>query len=554
MKTDRRSFFKTAGVSAFGLSMASPFIAEAAIDPIHEASEKDQVLFVGDNIAVAETAYGKVRGVLYHGVNQFLGIPYAADTSGAGRFKPARKPESWSETFPALWWPNSAPQTRADNRYNNKYSAFRDCWNYDAYSEDCLGLNIWTQGINDGKNRPVMFWIHGGGFGAGSSFEMSCYHGLLMTKRSDVVFVSINHRLGALGYTNLAGFGGKDFEASGNLSMLDVVFALEWVRENIANFGGDPDNVTIMGQSGGGSKVTTLMAMPSAKGLFHKAVALSGGARRLGDKEASEKLGGYILREAGLTSSQIDKLQAIPWEQYQDIASRASSAFNQDNNASGGPGGGGFRPVVDGTVIPQHPEDSSISSNIPLIICSTFNESSPTAYDAKLDAISLDGVKEQLKGRFGADAGKVVDAYAGAFPSMRPADIWSMAVSARTNAIAIADGRTKQSQPVYLAWFGWQPPLFDSRARAHHCVDIGFWFYNTDFMLSHTGGGARPRSLSAKMSDTLVQFMKTGSPNGGGLPNWPKYTSEKGETMVLNDKSELKNDPDRQARNAIPTA
>jgi para-nitrobenzyl esterase len=217
--------------------------------------------------------------------------------------------------------------------------------------------------------------------------------------------------------------------------------------------------------------------------------------------------------------------------------------------------------VVDGVYLPQHPyfpEPTSEASDVPMIICSTMNESSPSRTDAALEMITLDEVKERVKQRssFGGGAGdkasEVVDAYAKAFPDKKPIEIFSMISSTRTGVVTLADVKVKQPAPVYVAWFCWQPPLFDNRMRAFHCSDICHWLYNTDLMLTHTGGGARPRKLSEKMSGALLQFMRTGNPDGGGLPAWPKYTSENGEVMVLDDESVVKNDPDREARKTLP--
>jgi para-nitrobenzyl esterase len=232
--------------------------------------EDAPVLRVGEDIAKADTQYGKVRGYVLRGIHYFLGIPYGADTSGPNRFMPPQKPKPWTEVRPALWWGNTAPQNM-DKRYANPYASFRDHWNYDDVSEDCLKLNVFTPALKDGKKRPVLFWIHGGGFSNGNGIEHDGYNGENFARLGDAVFCSINHRLGPFGYCNLAGVGGERFAASGNVGMLDIVQALEWVRDNIASFGGDPGNVTIMGQSGGGAKVCTLTAMPAAKGLFHKA-------------------------------------------------------------------------------------------------------------------------------------------------------------------------------------------------------------------------------------------------------------------------------------------
>lgn len=550
MKSNRRNFIQKLGLSTAGLGLGSTLTSEAkGFKP--KEKEDEQVLFVGDNIAVANTQYGKVRGYILRGIHTFLGIPYGADTSGENRFMPPKKPASWMDVKPAVWWGNSAPQIM-EKRYANEYASFVDHWNYDDVSEDCLKINVWTPAL-DNKKRPVIVWLHGGGFVNGNGIEQDGYHGENLSRLGDVVFCSLNHRLGALGFTNLAGVAGNKMAASGNVGMLDIVAALEWVRDNIANFGGDAGNVTIIGQSGGGAKVCTLTAMPSAKGLFHKAVALSGSSLSGLSKDYSEKLGAMVLQEAGLSTNEVGKLQQIPWREYIDIANRAAAKMADEakrlNLARGG-----FAPVADGNFLDAgtfYANNSHFSADVPMIISTTFNEQSPSRVDSSLENISLAEAKEKLKPRFAEKAGEIVDSYAKVFPDKKPIEIWSMILSNRKGAIATADAKAKQKAPVYLAWFGFQPPLFDGRMRAFHCDDICFWFYNTDLMLTHTGGGARPRRLSEKMAKSFLNFVRTGNPNGGGLPNWSRYTSEKGETMILNDECVLKNDPDREARKAL---
>ncbi len=561
MKHGRREFFKIAGTGAAGLTLYSPLALSSCAAPATQKSGDGQVLFIGDDLAIADTQYGKVKGFILRDIFQFRGIPYGADTSGKNRFMAPQKPEPWKDTFDAIWWGNSAPQIM-ENRYANSFASFRDHWNYDDVSENCLRLNVWTPSVTDNKKRPVLVWLHGGGFVNGNGIEQDGYMGENLSRHGDIVFVSLNHRLGPMGFSNLAGVGGDKYAASGNAGMLDIVAALQWVHDNISNFGGDPGNVTIMGQSGGGVKVTTLTAMPSAKGLLHKAVVLSGAALMAGEKDYSEKLGAYILKEAGLKNQEIDKLQDMQWMDYYKLANASARKLNEEL----GPGNfmrRGFNPVADGTYLPKdpyYPEAAPTAADIPMIISSTFNEFYPFPTDKEIDDITLDGVKEKLKDRIGFTpglgdkAGEVVDAYVKIFPDKRPVEILSLIVNNRKSVVALADAKVKQPAPVYVAWFGWQPPLMNNRMRAFHCLDICFWFYNTDLMLTHTGGGVRPRGLSEKMSGALVQFMKTGDPNGGGLPNWPKYSTEKGETMVLNDVSVAKNDPDRDARNLLPSS
>jgi para-nitrobenzyl esterase len=547
MKSNRRNFIQSLGLGAATLSVGSNPLNPGQTAPV---DSDDQLLFVGDNIAVADTQYGKVRGFVLRGINQFLGIPYGADTSGKNRFMPPVKPEPWTDVKPTVWWGNTAPQIM-EKRYSNAYASFVDHWNYDDVSEDCLKLNVWTPKIDSGK-RPVVVWLHGGGFTNGNAIEQDGYHGENLSRLGDIVFCSINHRLGPFGYSHLKAAGGHPH--SGNVGNLDMVAALEWVKNNIANFGGDPNNVTIIGQSGGGAKVTSLMNMPAAKGLFHKAVALSGTSLTGVNKEYAEKLGLKVMEEAGLKPGEIEKLQQIPWREYIDITTRAVEKFAEEAkkmNISRG----GFSPVADGVTMNDQPffsDPNHFSADIPLIINTTFHESSPSRTDAKLEEISLAEVVEKIKPRFGADSAKIVEAYSQNFPKAKPVEVWAMILSNRKGAIAAADAKVSQRKaPVYVSWFGWQPPLFDGRMRAFHCDDICFWFYNTDLMLTHTGGGKRPRALSTKMAKSFLSFIKTGNPNGGGLPAWKPYTKENGETMILDDMCQLVNNPDAQGRKAL---
>jgi para-nitrobenzyl esterase len=561
MKPNRRIFVQTLGAGALGAAM--PSVAAGQAKTPAKGPDEGPVLRIGDAIAVTDTTYGKVRGYILRGVHYFLGVPYGADTAGPNRFMPPQKPKPWTDVYPAYFWGPVSPQNM-ENRYRSPFGSFRDHWNYTDASEDCLRINVFTPALKDGRKRPVMFWIHGGGYTAGNGIEHDGYNGENLARLGDVVFCSVNHRLGPFGYCNLAGVGGDKFAASGNVGMLDIVAALEWVRDNIASFGGDPGNVTIMGQSGGGAKVCTLTAMPSAKGLFHKAVVLSGASVRASDKGYAEKLGAAVLKEAGLSPAEIGKLQEMPWKAFFELANKAQQKLAAEFAATGGaPAGmrGGFSPSVDGTFLPQHPyapEAAPTATGVPMVICSTVNEQAPAWIDASLMNITFPEVVEKLKVRAGFGAGfgektkDVVDAYAKAFPNKKPVEIWSLVSSNRLGVVTLADAKSKQPAPVFVAWFGWQPPLFDGRIGAFHCVDICFWFYNTDVMVTHTGGGARPRRLSKKMASSLLQFMKSGNPNGAGLMPWPKYTTAKGETLVLDDVCEVKNDPDREARKALP--
>lgn len=544
MKTINTIF---AGLVAFG---ALTLLAGCAHKGEKCCKCDEQQLYIGDDIAVAQTQYGKVRGFILRDIYQFRGIPYGASTAGENRFMPPQEPESWDGIRPTVNYGPSAPQMRGNDRTPESYSTFQDHWNYDLINEDCLKLNVWTPAL-DGKKRPVLVWLHGGGFSSGNAIEQDGYGGENLSRYGDVVVCSINHRLNAFGYTDFAGVGGEKYKHSGNVGMLDIIAALKWVNKNIANFGGDPGNVTIIGQSGGGSKVSLVSSMPAAKGLVHKGVALSGNSTRAASKEYAEALGAFILKEAGLKTSEIDKLQQMPWEEYYALANSAARKFNMQNT---GNGRAGFSPVGDGIDIPAGdlfaPDDETIP-NIPLIYCTVLNESSPDRDKPEMESITMDEVVELLTPRYQEKAKEIVDAYAATFPQFRPIELYSMLLSPRTGVTKSINTKYAQGAPVYLAWFQWQPPLFDGRQRAFHCIDICFWLHNTDVMLTHTGGGKRPRDLSDKMSDALLAFMRTGDPNCASLPAWPKYTPENGEVMILNDVCEVKNDPDRACRELI---
>ncbi|HRW94955.1 MAG TPA: carboxylesterase family protein [Bacteroidales bacterium] len=513
-----------------------------------------QQLFIGEDIAVASTAYGQVKGYVLRDIYHFMGIPYGANTSGKNRFMPPCPPEPWENVLPCVYYPTSAPQIIRYPRDSESYPAFVDRWNYDEIGEDCLRLNVWTPAL-DARKRPVIVWLHGGGFTSGNSIEQNGYNGENLARYGDVVFCSVNHRLNAFGFSDFSKAGDEAFKYSGNVGLLDIIAALHWVHNNIENFGGDPGNVTIIGQSGGGSKVSAIATMPLAKGLVHKAVALSGNSVKAGDPEYSAALGAFILHEAGLEASEMGVLQEMPWEDYLELANRAAAKFNQQIEGEGIRGG--FGPVADGVVLPEGTYFSDTDPavpDIPMIYCTTFHEWNPNRDRPELEGITLDQVVEQLKDRYGEDAHEIVAAYAGQFPDNKPIEILALISSNRANVVNAANTKLQQSAPVYMAWFGWEPPLFDGRMRAFHCIDICFWFCNTDLMVTHTGGGKTPRTLSRKMADALLQFMKTGDPNGGSLPEWPQYTRENGETMVLNVKSKVMNHPDGEARLVLEQA
>ena len=502
----------------------------------NEAAQDGPRLQIGDDIAITQTRYGKVQGYILDGVYTYLGIPYGAPTGGENRFLPPQEPESWEGVRPALFYGHDAPQNM-DNKWRNNAGTFTDHWNYYDVDEDCLNLNVWTP-APDGKKRPVLVWMHGGGFAAGNSIEQDGYHGANLARGGDVVFVSVNHRLNAFGFTDLSSCGDPAFATSGNVGVLDLVAALQWVHDNIAAFGGDPGNVTIMGQSGGGAKVCDVMAMPSAAGLVHKAVALSGNATSASDPAVSAAVGAAILKTVG---GDVKKLQAMPWKEYYALAHKVAAEV-----------GGGFSPVADGSVLPSggfFEDASAASAGIPLMLCTTSSEFSLSKENAQLEEITFEDAVAMVRDQFGQPkAEEILKAYQNAFPEKKPIELVNLTVAQRKNVLATADAKYAQGgAPVYLAWFDYNAPLFNGRIRAFHCSDICYWFKNTDLMVTHTGGGAEPRKVSDQMSSALLAFMRTGDPNCKAIPQWPAYTPEEAPTMIFSQKSEVRNAPDRAA-------
>jgi para-nitrobenzyl esterase len=539
------SFFKLAaiaGLAVIAVSCSNGNRSSFDYDP------DGQLVFIGEDIAVAQTQYGKVKGYIMRDVYTFLGIPYGASTEGKNRFMPPQPPQPWDGVLPTVYFGACAPQAPG-NWQSTSYKTFQDEWNYAYMSEDCLKLNVWTPAIDKAK-RPVIVWIHGGGYSFGCSYEQKGYLGENFARRENSVFVSINHRLNCFGFTDFAAVGGEKYKHSGNVGMLDCVAALQWVKDNIANFGGDPDNVTIIGQSGGGGKVCILASMPSAKGLISKVVPLSGSATSAGDQAYAEALGAEILKAAGLKPGEIDKLQEMPWEEYYELAYSVSRSFRPEGmNVRGA-----FSPVADDIDIPKgtfFTLDRDDLPDVAMLLCTTTNEFVSDRDDPSKELLTKAEIVDQLKANFGDNAEAVYDEYDKLFPGNSPYGIYTIVNTPRTSVLNTANAKLHQKSPVYLAWYNWYPPMFDGRYRSFHNIDISFWFYNTDVMLSHSGGGKVPRALSAKMADALHAFMLTGDPNTGkkdGLPKWPQYTKEGCETMILNNVCVVKNNPDTRAR------
>jgi len=558
----RRGLLQSAGAllgtaAASGLVTVAAQVAPAKKDAVRPTSAGKSPIVASDENAIAETTAGKVRGYTRNGIYTYKGIPYGETTEGSGRFQPPQKAKPWSGVRSSMQYGKVCPQGPRD-AWNNDEEAWLFSWEDGVPGEDCLHVNLWTPGINDNKKRPVMVWLHGGGFVSGSCQEHLSYDGERLSRRGDVVVVSLNHRLGPLGYLNLARYGEK-YVSSAHLGMLDIVVALEWVRDNIANFGGDPGNVTIFGQSGGGGKVGTLMAMPAAKGLFHRAIVQSGSFLRAVVSEKSAILTKAMLNELNLNTSQVDQLQSVPLQKLIEAGDAAllkthppaplvwSRVADQL----------GWGPVMDGKLLSQHPFDPTapaVSAHVPMLIGSTLNEFTTSLNHPEHESMTEAKVKQRLADMYGNKPEHIIQVFRAAHPNAKPFDIFSLAMTAqvRQGAVIQAERKTVQgAAPAYLYWFTWKTPVLDGRPRSIHCCELPFCFDNTDRCENLTGGGPGPRALAANVSQAWIHVARSGNPNHGGIPNWPAFSAESCPTMIFDSQCKLQNNPDKEERQAL---
>jgi para-nitrobenzyl esterase len=529
VKRSRREFLKqtSALAAASGLMLRSVWAAE---------------------YVTADTASGRVRGMDAEGIKIFKGIPYGAGTAGRNRFMPPRNPAKWTGVRDALEFGRSAPQTEPGSRRSTSALAVAAA-GLPAESEDCLVLNVWTPSLNDSRRRPVMLWCHGGGFATGSG-SSPVTEGANLARRGDVVVVTINHRLNVLGFTCLADLGGPEFSESGDVGMLDIVHALKWVRENIRQFGGDPDNVTVFGQSGGGRKVATLLTMPSAKGLFHRAIIESGATIKLVERDQATRVAGELLEELGLNRSQVRELQNLPVERIMSAYFAVVRSMNVDQMTMG------FSPTVDGKVVPRHPfhpAASDVSPGVPLMLGSTRTELTSSA-DAAAFSLSEDGMQARIRELLGEKAGRVIDVYRKANPGATPSDIYFLVASdyRYSGPVAkIAERRAALGKgPVYLYYFRWESPIDGGRLKSPHTIEIPFAFHNLKASRLTASSPDAP-ALADKVSDAWIAFARKGDPNTPKLPRWPFFNARDRATMVFDNDCTVQNDPIREQRLAM---
>jgi para-nitrobenzyl esterase len=479
---------------------------------------------------IVKTTYGEVLGSYSDTVFAFKGIPYAK----AERFMPPQDPDAWDGVLECKDFGPVAKQIvpwYPDSVQNEK---------------ELFSANVWTQGIMDGKKRPVMVWLHGGGFHVGASNDPMTY-GEALARKGDVVFVSINHRLNILGFLDLSACGEK-YAQSANVGMLDIVKALEWVKNNIENFGGNPSDVTIVGESGGGGKVGTLMCMPAAKGLFHKAIIQSGTLINSMTKEKSQALGLAVLENLGLKKEDVQKLDTIS---YMALVKAGNDAITKIAGPwkPGSPAMFGFAPSVDGVVLLQQPFSpgfADISKNIPLMMGSTLNELMPTVYADK--KLTMEQAKQRLAKEYGDKTEQYIKLFAKTYPDYTPQDLLSIDNVFRPYTIRTADARAKEtSAPLYVYFLAWKSPVDSASKGAFHGLDIPLAFNNVDLRPDWTSTTPEAYKLADKMSSAWINFVKTANPNVEGvLPKWEPYTAENGATMYFDNECKIVNNHDRE--------
>ncbi len=507
-----------------------------------------------------KTMLGPVRGTLEDGIFTFRGIRYGAPPVGAFRFKPSRRPAAWTEPVDASAYGASAIQMPMGLADTGEPSAWKTAIapilpppeDKAQESEDCLFLNAWTPALGDGKNRAVMVWLHGGGYSAGSA-SWPVYDGARLARDGDVVVVSINHRLNVFGFLYLAELAGMEYAQSGNAGMLDILLALLWIRDNAAALGGDRNNITVFGESGGGMKVSTLLAMRATRTYIHKAIIQSGPVIRSLARERATENARAIVAELGLTlPADLRKLEEVPAGEL--VA--AASAVQQ--KIAPGRGAAWLGPVMDNFALGGHPFDPAAPSqaaSVPLLIGHTKDEGTFFLLnEPKFGRFSEDDLRERAERLVPGKAAALLEALRKARPGASASEHMSdlvTAISMFVGSATIAERKAAQPAPVYAYRLDWETPVAGGALKSTHALDVPMVFKTVDRARAFVGEGPAPDKIAGAMSKAWIAFARTGDPNVAELPPWPRYDAEHRATMLISEQSRVVNDPDGEIRRLL---
>ncbi|AEL09253.1 carboxylesterase/lipase family protein [Xanthomonas campestris pv. raphani] len=476
---------------------------------------------------VARVRSGQVRGVRSQGICVFKGIPYGGDT-GPRRFQAPVLETPWDGIRDASAYGAAAPQPKAS----------------EPTSEDCLFLNVWTPALRDGGKRPILVYIHGGGYTTGSGSD-PLYDGTHLCTRGDVVVITVNHRLNVFGYLYLAQLGDATFADSGNAGQLDLIQALQWVRAHAAEFGGDAGNVTVFGQSGGGAKIATLMAMPAARGLFHRAWTMSGQQVTAAGPRAATQRAQLLLDALKLSPDTLARIRTLPAAQLL-AAAQVRDPSRVENSALY------LGPVLDARALPVHPFWPTApvqSARIPMVIGSTRDETRAfLGNDAGNFALTWDTLPAKLEAQQYVDLlpQVVIAHYRRLYPDYTPSQVFFAATTAGRSwrgAIEEAEARARQGAPTWAYQLDWGSPLDGGKFGAFHTLDIPLVFDTIAQPGSRTGDSPAAQQMADQMSTALLAFARHGDPNHRSLPRWKQYSLERRETLLFDVPSQLANDP-----------